>query len=296
MPESRSSIPTTYKGQELDSLLEGRWAAFFDLLGWEWEPQPETQFGVWRPDFRLTIPGDRGDALVLYVEVKPREHIQEAWERIDQSSYAGAALIVTDRPYESSGHYAIGQLRQGRASQDAFIVEGHQQYEELNGYWNTIENSIQPRPKGPRPGELPPKLFRIDLRESQPQGGRSWTIATAPPGDRSPAPPPQQARDGRGARSELEAPPPTEGPRDTGPRRRLLLGVGVSTAVVAALVVIVLLVWRPFDETFEDRDCADFSTWSAAQSFYREQGGPDSDPHHLDNNRDGIACEGLRAR
>ena len=42
-----------------------------------------------------------------------------------------------------------------------------------------------------------------------------------------------------------------------------------------------------------DRNCSDFDTWQDAQAFYKAAGGPDSDPHNLDNNGDGIACESL---
>lgn len=41
-----------------------------------------------------------------------------------------------------------------------------------------------------------------------------------------------------------------------------------------------------------DRDCADFDSWEAAQRFY-EEAGP-GDPHRLDGDGDGEACEGLR--
>ena len=48
------------------------------------------------------------------------------------------------------------------------------------------------------------------------------------------------------------------------------------------------------DEAEEaDRNCSDFDTWSEAQAFYKSEGGPDSDPHGLDRNNDGIACESL---
>jgi Excalibur calcium-binding domain len=40
-----------------------------------------------------------------------------------------------------------------------------------------------------------------------------------------------------------------------------------------------------------DRDCADFSTQSEAQAFFE---GPGSDPHGLDGDADGLACESLR--
>ena len=43
-----------------------------------------------------------------------------------------------------------------------------------------------------------------------------------------------------------------------------------------------------------DKDCSDFSTWRQAQNFYIKHGGPKRDPHHLDADRDGIACESLR--
>lgn len=41
-----------------------------------------------------------------------------------------------------------------------------------------------------------------------------------------------------------------------------------------------------------DQDCSDFATWKEAQTFY-EGAGP-GDPHRLDRDKDGIACESLR--
>ena len=41
-----------------------------------------------------------------------------------------------------------------------------------------------------------------------------------------------------------------------------------------------------------DQDCSDFRTWREAQRFY-ENAGP-GDPHRLDADNDGIACEALR--
>lgn len=43
-----------------------------------------------------------------------------------------------------------------------------------------------------------------------------------------------------------------------------------------------------------DRDCSDFATWQEAQDFFISQGGPARDPHRLDSDRDGIACESLQ--
>ncbi len=42
-----------------------------------------------------------------------------------------------------------------------------------------------------------------------------------------------------------------------------------------------------------DCDCGDFSTHRQAQAFFIAAGGPDSDPHRLDGNKNGLACERL---
>ncbi len=53
----------------------------------------------------------------------------------------------------------------------------------------------------------------------------------------------------------------------------LLLGAGASPAVVG------------------DRDCGDFASQRSAQIFFLKHGGPQSDPHRLDADGDGVACE-----
>ena len=47
------------------------------------------------------------------------------------------------------------------------------------------------------------------------------------------------------------------------------------------------------EEPFEDRDCGDFSEWQDAQDFFLAEGGPDEDPHGLDRDGDGVACQSL---
>lgn len=42
-----------------------------------------------------------------------------------------------------------------------------------------------------------------------------------------------------------------------------------------------------------DKDCSDFATHAKAQAFFISQGGPTSDPHKLDADKDGFACESL---
>lgn len=42
-----------------------------------------------------------------------------------------------------------------------------------------------------------------------------------------------------------------------------------------------------------DKDCKDFSTQKEAQDYFISQGGPSSDPHKLDADKDGVVCESL---
>ncbi|MBN4064104.1 thermonuclease family protein [Dehalococcoides mccartyi] len=49
-----------------------------------------------------------------------------------------------------------------------------------------------------------------------------------------------------------------------------------------------------YDPTGPDRDCGDFATWKQANDFFIDAGGPNSDPHRLDGDHDGIPCQSLR--
>lgn len=70
-------------------------------------------------------------------------------------------------------------------------------------------------------------------------------------------------------------------------RRR---NVAVSTiALVTAQLVLGSLGAAPAHAA--DKDCGDFASQKAAQIFFLENGGPTSDPHLLDAEGDGIACE-----
>lgn len=49
----------------------------------------------------------------------------------------------------------------------------------------------------------------------------------------------------------------------------------------------------PYDPNGPDRDCGDFASHAEAQAFYEAAGGPARDPHRLDGDSDGVACEDL---
>jgi hypothetical protein len=59
-----AAIPTVYRCRVYRSLLEAKWAAFFDLLGWPFEYEPFELPG-WIPDFILC------GAVPVLVEIKP---------------------------------------------------------------------------------------------------------------------------------------------------------------------------------------------------------------------------------
>jgi hypothetical protein len=48
-----------------------------------------------------------------------------------------------------------------------------------------------------------------------------------------------------------------------------------------------------YDPKGEDRNCGDFKTQAEAQAFFEAAGGPESDPHRLDADGNGAACESL---
>lgn len=62
------------------------------------------------------------------------------------------------------------------------------------------------------------------------------------------------------------------------------------TAVVGLLAAMFTAFASPAG-AIVDRDCGDFATQAAAQSFFLANGGPQSDPHRLDDDGDGRACE-----
>ena len=67
-----------------------------------------------------------------------------------------------------------------------------------------------------------------------------------------------------------------------------------AKATAAAVITAVALAFSASPVSAGDKDCSDFDTWREAQKFYKRHGGPQRDPHRLDGDDDGIACEALR--
>jgi hypothetical protein len=63
-----AAISTVYKGVQMRSRLEARWAAFFDIINKNWVYEPFDMDG-WIPDFAWSV-NEPWDAIPLF-EVKP---------------------------------------------------------------------------------------------------------------------------------------------------------------------------------------------------------------------------------
>jgi hypothetical protein len=50
-----SAMSVSYKGLEFPTELLARWAAFFDLAGWQWNTNI-SPISNWKPDFKVTFP------------------------------------------------------------------------------------------------------------------------------------------------------------------------------------------------------------------------------------------------
>lgn len=113
------SINTIYKNQLFKSKLEAKWAAMFDLFGWEWAYEP-VKIGSKIPDF--IIKGKKAD---IIVEVKPRIYITLEWVIGLFNSYYMKGiplLILHDSPFEVSdsfgGDYAMLGIGWGQMVDD----------------------------------------------------------------------------------------------------------------------------------------------------------------------------------
>ncbi len=73
-------------------------------------------------------------------------------------------------------------------------------------------------------------------------------------------------------------------PGDSGYERITFALFGEPTATPEATVT----------ATVPKRSCNDFATWQEAYDFFISEGGPRSDPHNFDGDRDGVPCTALK--
>ena len=107
------SKETIYNGVRFRSRLEAKWAAFFDLTGWDWHYEP-CELNGFTPDFIIKTTSHAYDANTIIVEVKPSVLLNEEEVKILYNKYRGIKahlLILTDTPFyfSSSGYLSIGK-------------------------------------------------------------------------------------------------------------------------------------------------------------------------------------------
>lgn len=140
--------PTMYNGVQYRSRLEARWAAFFDLIGWQHEYEPIDLPG-WSPDFRVVFPCRLlkfigiDHQYDLFAEVKPYHEFSQF------KGHASCAYMRTD----SSGAVQLGLnpevahawLNSGNDWDGMFSLIGHWP----SGYsrlWKQAGNAVQWKP------------------------------------------------------------------------------------------------------------------------------------------------------
>jgi hypothetical protein len=64
-------------------------------------------------------------------------------------------------------------------------------------------------------------------------------------------------------------------------------------AVTALVASCLFAVFAPPSARAADRDCPDFPDQRSAQDFFESRGGPIVDPHRLNDDDDGLACDDL---
>lgn len=136
------SIPTSYAGVLFRSRLEARWAAWFDLVGWQWDYEPLDLDG-WAPDFSIT-----GNGSPIFVEVKPVSW--KAGPTLPLEDYTKAVredvdvLLLGLGPIEKDGYGYIGMcndLSEGpsRAFEPAVCQDTYQDGAQF-GYCSAIQS------------------------------------------------------------------------------------------------------------------------------------------------------------
>jgi len=95
-------VESYYGGQHFKSLLEARWACFFDICGWKWSYEP-LKINNRIPDFVL-----KGAKFDIIAEVKPSIFVDDVFLKSLYDNYKCAkmhVLILTDNPFSDSDSY-----------------------------------------------------------------------------------------------------------------------------------------------------------------------------------------------
>lgn len=141
------AIPTIYNGIQYRSMLEARWAAFFDLIRCPFEYEPFILEG-WSPDFVL-----RPGIHEYLVEIKPlNEWNNDLTNKIYRHSIENKCLLFHDEIYTHKGKIYLGKIF-NRDPKNYLILDDLEistlsDFEEYNDYdvfdlWKEAKNIVQ---------------------------------------------------------------------------------------------------------------------------------------------------------
>jgi len=149
-----AAIPTHYNGVNFRSRLEARWAALFDMLGWEWEYEPIDLPG-WIPDFK--IKGTRN----LLVEIKPYDISTLPWDELCQ--------YLQDNSYELSPEWipSVNKIIKSKPELDILILGNgiHVYDEETYDFGIILESDLKWASSVAPLDSIPIVLSRYDIPE-----------------------------------------------------------------------------------------------------------------------------------
>lgn len=133
--------PTLYNHTLYRSRMEARWAAFFDMVRWEYEYEPEP-LKTWSPDFVI-------HSLDTYIEVKPQYLWGEAIEKIKPYSKQYRCGLLSDELTITADAYYIGKyLNRDYKEGDLFLKDYTIQYRGnftpsiIKQYWEEAKNKV----------------------------------------------------------------------------------------------------------------------------------------------------------
>jgi hypothetical protein len=122
---------TIYNGIEFRSMLEAKWACFFDITGWQWQYEP-MQINNRVPDFIIYTKSDYYETDKIIVEIKPSTMIDTKFKIDLLNSYAEEKchlLILDENPfYFDNNLLKLGLMSQYNGHEYGFHTEIYPAY------------------------------------------------------------------------------------------------------------------------------------------------------------------------
>ena len=224
------------------------------------ERQCRVASGSWTDPYTGDIVGDPGKLDVDHVVPLANAHASggHAWSRERKTLYANSLVY----PGHLVAVTASANRSKGADGPDEWRPPDRTYWCQYATDWVAIKNEW---------GLTATEREAAALREMLDTCGHSVFLQVTSPDDVPPTP-----------TAATTAPTPTPAVQNPTPAPREATPTPVSSTP-----------GTKYDPDGPDRDCSDFDTWAEAQAFYEAAGGPESDPHKLDSDDNGIACESL---